>query len=370
MKVAVVKAKDSIYQSVKEAIDFLGGIDGYILPGERVLIKPNLCTKRRSDSGATTDGRIVDAIIKLTKEAGADPEIMESAIYPNDTEQIFDFLGYKDLGVVLHNVDTMVPQEYKIVNPLKLAHVPLPRDFFQHDKLINVPKLKTHLMTTASLGMKNVKGLVPGKQKHLAHMVGLDSAIVDLNKLIRSDLVVVDGIVGMEGAMGPTWGSPVDSGVIIAGDNVVATDVVCCHLMGINPKSVRHLVLASKNGLGAMDLDKIELFGEPLDKVSRKFDHPKHATLYSRIGDSFLYGLHSLRNPIARLMHLETVDKKPIKGEIEVDETKCNLCKVCQKACPKGAIKVDGKVLIDKKKCILCGCCIEACPQGAICLKR
>jgi Uncharacterized conserved protein len=93
MKVAVVKAKDSIYQSVKEAIDFLGGIDGYILPGERVLIKPNLCTKRRSDSGATTDGRIVDAIIKLTKEAGADPEIMESAIYPNDTEQIFDFFG-------------------------------------------------------------------------------------------------------------------------------------------------------------------------------------------------------------------------------------------------------------------------------------
>jgi NAD-dependent dihydropyrimidine dehydrogenase PreA subunit len=217
--------------------------------------------------------------------------------------------------------------------------------------------------------MKNLKGFIPGKQKHLTHLVGLDPAIVDLNKLIRSDLIVVDGIVGMEGMMGPTWGSPVNLGLIIPGDNVVATDAVCCTLMGINLKEVKHLTLASKFGLGSIDLNKIELLGESLDKVSRKFDYPKHSALYSQVGNGILQEIHLIRNPIARLIKRQTVTKKTPEREIRVDLNKCNLCKLCQKACPKGAIKVTDRVLIDKSKCILCGCCIEACNQGAIYLK-
>jgi ferredoxin len=217
--------------------------------------------------------------------------------------------------------------------------------------------------------MKNLKGFIPGKQKHLAHLVGLDSAIVDLNKLIKADLIVVDGIVGMEGMMGPTWGSPVEVGLIIAGDNVVATDAVCCKLMGINPKEVKHLTLASKFGLGPIDLNKIELFGEPIDRVSRKFVCPKHSAFYSQIGNEVLHGVHLIRNPIARLMKRQTVTKHIPEKKIRVDSNKCNLCKLCQKACPKGAIKVTDRVLIDKGKCILCCCCIEACNQGAIYLE-
>jgi uncharacterized protein (DUF362 family)/Pyruvate/2-oxoacid:ferredoxin oxidoreductase delta subunit len=370
MRAAIAKVKESIYQTTKEVIDLLGGIEEYVSAKERVLIKPNLCTKRRSDSGATTDKRVIEALVKIVKEVGANPALMESAIYPNDTEEIFDFLGYKSLGVPIFNVDKVEWREVKIPNYDKLSHIGLPKEFFQYDKIINVPKLKTHIQTTVSLGMKNLKGFIPGKQKHLTHLVGLDSAIVDLNKLIKSDLIVVDGIVGMEGMMGPTWGSPVKLGLMIAGDNVVATDAVCCRLMGINPKEVKHLALASRVGLGPIDLNKIELFGEPIDKVSRKFAYPKHSTLYSKVGNGILRGMHLIRNPIARLIGRQTVTKKIPRKEIRVDLNKCNLCELCQKACPKGAIKVTDRVLIDKSECILCCCCIEACNQGAISIHK
>jgi uncharacterized protein (DUF362 family) len=144
MKIAIAKVKESVYQTLKEAIDLLGGIEKYVSAKEKVLIKPNLCTKRKSESGATTDKRIIEALIKIVKDARANPALMESAVYPHNTEEIFDFLGYLRLGAPIINVDKAEWREVKIPNWDKLSHIRLPKTIFEYDKLINVPKVNYH----------------------------------------------------------------------------------------------------------------------------------------------------------------------------------------------------------------------------------
>lgn len=53
---------------------------------------------------------------------------------------------------------------------------------------------------------------------------------------------------------------------------------------------------------------------------------------------------------------------------IKVDPKKCDLCKKCLKACPKGVLETeDKKVLVmDYDKCDMCKLCVDSCPKDAI----
>jgi len=77
----------------------------------------------------------------------------------------------------------------------------------------------------------------------------------------------------MEG-LGPIQGSPVDLGLIISGLNSVTVDAVCCHIMGINPYAVETLWKAYKAGVGEIDIKRIQVLGETIDNVKRKFSYP------------------------------------------------------------------------------------------------
>jgi len=52
--------------------------------------------------------------------------------------------------------------------------------------------------------------------------------------------------------------------------------------------------------------------------------------------------------------------------QLIIDAGKCKGCKICVKACPYGAIKMDGKIAVVTDACTLCGACIEACKFDAI----
>jgi uncharacterized protein (DUF362 family) len=51
----------------------------------------------------------------------------------------------------------------------------------------------------------------------------------------------------------------------------VATDAVGAAVMGITPSTVQHLRYAAQKRLGTLDLEAIQVLGEPIVQVQRQF---------------------------------------------------------------------------------------------------
>ena len=144
------------------------------------------------------------------------------------------------------------------------------------DLFVSVAKMKSHHLCGVTLTMKNLFGLPPGPVYGSPRFATLHSAIrlprilADLNGLFRPDICLIDGIVGSNYS---EWGGdPVAPGILIAGDNPVATDAVGARFMGVDPEAPRgtppflradnHIRLASDLGLGSTKSADIDLIGD------------------------------------------------------------------------------------------------------------
>jgi uncharacterized protein (DUF362 family) len=154
-----------------------------------------------------------------------------------------------------------------------LQELYLPKTVLGVDFFVSMPKLKTHHWAGVTLAMKNLFGIVPGScygwPKNILHWAGIDRAILDLNAAARPDFVIMDGIVGMEGN-GPIQGTPKAAGVLIFGDDVVATDATACRVIGLRPEKVDYLNRASTM-LGHLDVSKVAQLGESIESVRTPF---------------------------------------------------------------------------------------------------
>jgi len=154
-----------------------------------------------------------------------------------------------------------------------LKELYLPKTVLGADFFVSMPKLKTHHWAGVTLSMKNLFGIVPGScygwPKNILHWAGIDRSILDINAAARPDFVILDGILGMEGN-GPTQGAPKPAGVLILGDDPVATDATACRVMGLRPEKVDYLNRASTM-LGHMEAAKIQQLGEAIASVQTPF---------------------------------------------------------------------------------------------------
>jgi len=274
--VSVVRGKDP-EKMVKKAIDSIGGAGSFIRANEKVFVKPNLGTLKKSETGATTDPRIVGAVIDLIQERTSDVTIIESDSAATDAEIIWSHCGYYELAreknvnlVNLSKEPTLIHEGYR-----------LPRILFGDHVLVSIPKIKTNDLTTVTCSLKNLFGLIPTRHRAKYHK-HISQVIVDLNRIFKSNLVVVDGLIGMEGD-GPLVGQPVTMNVVIAGDNPVAVDSVVCNIIGVNPKDIDHIMMAVDARLGQMDMHSINLLGERLEDVSRNFALPSTIPFMRRL---------------------------------------------------------------------------------------
>ena len=278
--VSIVRCADiHNFQAIKEALDraldLIGGIETFICQGDMVIIKPNLIKPAHYKTGTITNPFLIEAVCRTAKEKGAKRVIVaDGAAVGYDTEKVFDRAGLQDVakreGVELFDFKrsewVSVPVPYGKV----LHRIKLPRIFLEADVVVNMPVMKTHDVFPATLGIKNMKGVIREEDKKRFHRWGLSQAIVDLNKVALPDLTIIDGTVGMEG-LGPTHGEPVNLGVIIVSRDVVAADSVASTVMGIDPVEIEYVKLAEKEGLGCADLSKIEIVGERLESIIRPF---------------------------------------------------------------------------------------------------
>ncbi len=280
--VSVVRTDSGIENAVRKALRLIGGIKQFLSPGSKVILKPNLWKVAKSGTGLITDVRVVGEVARLCLKAGArDVTIAEGSAagyesppFNNDTLAAFEESGLTelaqrmDLRLVDLNRDEQITLEVKdfhVMSTVKVA-----RTIAEADVIINLPVMKTHPNSGVSLSLKNMKGALPGRQKSRTHRLGLEPAIADLNMVIRSHLVVVDAIRGMEGM----WEYPEDSvtmNLIIAGADQVAVDATSARIMGLNPKELLHLCLASQKGLGTLESDSIEVKGVAIENVIRRF---------------------------------------------------------------------------------------------------
>lgn len=273
--VSIVRIEeDQVLRAVRKAVDLIGGIEEVVSPGEKVLLNPNWCVVPAEPKvGVVTNPLVVRAVADLVKEAGASPFIGDSAARGVDTDLVIEATGYADLrkqgyevvNLEKGNVINLDCPEAKLLKTMKTFEL-----VTQVDKIIDIPLCKTHDSAEATLGLKNMKGLLHDDLKSKLHREGLYDGVVDVNARFTPDLVVVDGTWAMEG-LGPMYGLPLKLDLILASRDVVAGDAVAGYMMGFEPAELLITQYAYERGLGEMDLSKIRVVGEPLDSVRRHF---------------------------------------------------------------------------------------------------
>lgn len=273
--VSIVKIeKNQVAEAVRKAVDLIGGIETIVKAGEKVLLKVNWCVVPEDPKvGVVTNPVVARAVADLVKEAGAEPIIADSAARGVDTDLVIQSTGYDNLadeGYAVVNLDKekVVRLEFpdgEILQKIKTFEL-----VTQVDKIIDIPLFKTHDSAEATLGLKNMKGLLHDDQKSKLHREGLYAGIADVNSRFAPDLVVYDGTWAMEG-LGPMYGIPFELNLILATREVVAGDAVAGSIMGFEPGELLVTKMAYERGLGEMNLTKIPVVGEPLDSVKRRF---------------------------------------------------------------------------------------------------
>ncbi len=230
------------------------GIEKKVSACMNIAIKPNLVVAKPSQSGATTCPGVIEGIIRFLKDCGVSRiKIMEGSWIGAGTRSAFKSCGYEDLS---HKYDVPLvdlkkdPVESLSSNGLKMkvCKSPLEADF-----LINVPVLKAHCQTNMTCALKNMKGCIPDSEKRRFHTLGLHKPIAVLNTLLKTNLVIVDGIQGdltfEEG------GNPVSMNRLILGTDPVLVDSYAAQLLGYSPEDIDYIALSEKMGVGSSKIE-------------------------------------------------------------------------------------------------------------------
>jgi len=269
-KVAIVRGTNPQDMTVK-ALKLTAAHE--VLPkGKPVLIKPNYINSRHPSTGITTDSRVIEGVVKFLRKHNVREILIGEGSGFADTFEAFRVAGVDivaekwNVKLVDLNKDEFV--EVKPRNPLALRRVEIAKTALE-STIISVPKLKPHRLAGVTLSLKNMMGAVTPKGSLHNH---LNQKIVDLVSVIKPSVAVIDGIIAGEGH--ETSGNPVEMNLVIAGTDPVAVDAVGAAVMGIPPQKVKHLRLAEETGLGTCLLERIDIVGEPLEKVKRKFRVP------------------------------------------------------------------------------------------------
>ncbi|HCN19833.1 MAG: hypothetical protein A3G17_09140 [Planctomycetes bacterium RIFCSPLOWO2_12_FULL_50_35] len=333
--VSLVKGEDRS-SNISRALELIKRDLGAINDKKRILIKPNLLSS--DDPRGNTNVETVRSIIEFLArnyDNFAEKEIVvfegsAGAFYGGTTtREVFEKFGYADLEKEFKNVRLECIEDFSECVPVQIytlggvATIGIVRhvvEDFDYRISVNLPK--THNYAVATLGIKNMVGVVKQCDKSMIH--GLKAAssngngsrtifdyvptwaisllrrhamgfvdlvigyipsyrrgiklihknIVTMVKEVWPDLVVLDGLYGMEGK-GPGEGNLVRMNLAIASTDPVKADALGARVMGINPEDIGYLYYLHEEGLGDMSLEG--LVGVGLEQAAMHFKmHPTY----------------------------------------------------------------------------------------------
>ena len=269
-RVAIAKGERSL-ETVNKAIDLIQFQDA-LKDWERVLIKVNFITTKNWETGATTDPMVVEALVHRLRELGKEAIIVESDAQTTNADKAWVASGMNKLGerldvpfINMRHEDEKVELEVpggRVLKKIKVAKIAT------ESAIISAAKLKTHMGTKVTLGLKNMFGMLTTKFKGQFHIRGIDKVIHDINKTIPPHVTVIDGFIAMEGR-GPVHGNPVKMDTIIASIDPVAADSIGSRVMGFEPKEIDHIRWSHESGIGTME--NIDVVGDSVESVRQIF---------------------------------------------------------------------------------------------------
>ncbi|MBQ4150347.1 MAG: DUF362 domain-containing protein [Clostridia bacterium] len=368
-KVALVKCdsyKDA-EAAVAKAIDLIGGVCGILKKEEKLLLKPNFLAKCPPEKACTTHPEVFRGVARYLKERGYTNLSYGDSPGHGDTAAIARECG---VGEVAAELDipladftagkTTAYPEGKVAKEFIIANGVL-----ECDGIVNVCKMKSHMLERITGAQKNIFGCVFGLNKGASHVkypnaTEFAKMLADLNLMLKPRLHIMDGVVAMEGN-GPQSGTPKKVGVILASTDSIALDTLFANLVNLDSSLVPTNVIGGEYGVGESDESKIEVVTEDgtltVAKAKEKYGVPDF-DVYRGKEDK---GEISYLRPFKKL-----IERKP-----KIKKDLCISCGICVKSCPVdgGALhfKKKGKPPVyDYKKCIKCYCCQEMCPKKAI----
>ncbi len=360
-KVSIVRCDDysGSRECISRALSMIGGLGHVITRGDRVPLKPNVLAARKPEDAVTTHPSIIAAMCELVQEAGGIPVIGDGAgmIHPGATADAFKMSGIEEVAkthnVELINFQTAGYAEIDVPGAIHFPKLHLSKAVMDADVIISLPKMKTHELTYYTGAVKNMFGALPLRTRKEMHLLAdrrvFGEAVIDLYSVAKPQLAVMDAVVGMEGN-GPSHGTPIKTGVILAAYDCVSLDVVASEFIGFEPMRIPTTNAAIERSFGSKDP---AIVGISLDEVKMKYKQSSG-------------GITSSLPPAITRMFGRYFEIRP-----KIDTFRCVLCGACAMNCSAHAIEeIEDHLVINKEKCILCYCCRELCPANAVDIEK
>jgi uncharacterized protein (DUF362 family)/ferredoxin len=350
-----------VQQAIVRGLSLLGGIERFIGPAERIVLKPNLLYGAEPAKCVTTHPAVFEAVALACQGAQRTLCYGDSSA-PIATAASLRKCGIDEVGqrLGLQRIDCEIPRSVPFEQGRALKRLVLAEQILACDGLISIAKCKTHNLTLFTGAIKNQYGCVPGMSKGRYHtqfpdVVDFSRLLVDINHYLKPRLYIMDAIIAMEGN-GPGSGTPRALNALLLSSDPVALDATACRIIGLPPHFVPTINAAQEAGLGTALSEQITIVGDELaDFVVSDFDVMRRPPL--PLGN----------RPLFRAIK-QALLPRPI-----IDTKSCRRCGKCIEACPvePRAVNWTTKATAappryDYNRCIRCLCCNEVCPFGAI----
>ena len=338
-----------------------------------ILIKPNVLGPYPPERNATTHPLFLEWIINYLLNCGVDKNkiiVGDSSGY--DTNKSFKVSKLQEvcekysIKWLPFEKDETVSLDIMNNNS---SEVPLPKCVLNCDLIINLPKLKTHILMKYTGAVKNLYGCIPGGTKPKLHGIyakeeDFAKFTVELhNKIIENKEIIsiIDGIEGMEGD-GPSNGKTKKSKIVVGSSIPVLVDIFCGYYIGYKDNDLFiNNILKKQNNITNFKINNVNINNGKINTINSNNINTINPIKFKKPTTYFLI---SIMPPKLVKLVFSFMVQKP-----KINKRKCRLCKICEHICPVNAIDLSN-FKVNEKKCINCYCCHEMCGFDAIKLKR
>ena len=230
--------------------------------------------------------------------------------------------------------------------------------------------------------LKNMIGCLVGQENKKKTHKSLAKNIISINKQIKPHLHIVDGLIGMEG-LGPTRGTPVNTGVIIVGTDPYLIDLACAKIAEFDYRKVTTLRAAEDMGIitkdyhdfvSRLDVSQfVKKLKEPKANMLVSFIHsPKRQRYFLAIRNTPFFNYLCSTKFFGYLLFLSGlrqdnfITEDMVFNGLGLNKSLCqDGCTKCNSYCPI-RIKLPEEIENQDNGCIGCLYCFLVCPSKAI----